>query len=397
MFNMNERVYNPQSQSASVTHQVLMFHPQSYQVIHPQSSHMIHPQSSHMIHPQSSQVIHPQSSQALAISLQSSADPLQFDSGLVVLYFLPTNDPLECLNKALAFMCTTLISSYPSTNNQLETSSNLMNQVDMQGRQTHSYVDGIDLYDSNCDDISTAKAVLMANLSSYGSDVLSEVPHSETYQIDMANQSVQAMQKFEQTQVVDFPDNEITSTREKMVDSQMDDMIKEKLALKQQTDSLEQNLSNQIKENESLLQTFTVFKNESKEKESKYIDNEFDLKMKIKELDNIVYKVGQSAQTVHIVISSQHDVIPANWIDEENMIIGRNTVNIVMHVDNKFLNVLHVQNTFLEDNIALDMMKMENDRLMELLVSQDLEHTTVNSLAVINNYQDLNNGVFLLN
>ncbi|GKC83055.1 hypothetical protein Tco_1138772, partial [Tanacetum coccineum] len=39
------------------------------------------------------------------------------------------------------------------------------------------------------------------------------------------------------------------SSQEKMIDSQMDDMIKEKLALKEQVDSLEQNLSKQIKEN----------------------------------------------------------------------------------------------------------------------------------------------------
>ncbi|GKG50460.1 hypothetical protein Tco_0521560, partial [Tanacetum coccineum] len=32
----------------------------------------------------------------------------------------------------------------------------------------------LDAYDFDCDEISTAKAVLMANLSSYGSDVLSE-------------------------------------------------------------------------------------------------------------------------------------------------------------------------------------------------------------------------------
>nr|GEY53270.1 hypothetical protein [Tanacetum cinerariifolium] len=88
-------------------------------------------------------------------------------------------------------------------------------------------------------------------------------------------------------------------TREKMIYSQMDDMIKEMLALKQQIDSLKQNLSNQIKEKESLLQTFTVFKSESKEKE--YMDKEIDLEKKIKELDNMVYKVGQSAQTVHML------------------------------------------------------------------------------------------------
>ncbi|GKD77236.1 hypothetical protein Tco_1339857 [Tanacetum coccineum] len=59
MFKMNERVYNQQSQSASVTHQVSMFHPQL------------------------SQVIHPQSSQVPTLSLQSPADLLQVDSGLV--------------------------------------------------------------------------------------------------------------------------------------------------------------------------------------------------------------------------------------------------------------------------------------------------------------------------
>ncbi|GJV15677.1 putative ribonuclease H-like domain-containing protein [Tanacetum coccineum] len=71
--------------------------------------------------------------------------------------------------------------------------------------------DDLDAYDSNCDDISSAKVVLMANLSNYGSDVLSEVPKFETYQNDMDNQSVQAMQHFEQTPIDDYPDNQITS------------------------------------------------------------------------------------------------------------------------------------------------------------------------------------------
>ncbi|GJZ54788.1 hypothetical protein Tco_0609981 [Tanacetum coccineum] len=198
----------------------------------------------------------------------------------------------------------------------------------------------------------------MANISNCGSDVISEVDHSETYLNDMENQSVHAMQDFEQTQVVDFTDNEIhsdsniilysqylqetqqanekankeqnnesvtaelerykervktfeqhlnidLSSREKMIESQMDDMIKEKLALKEQVDSLEQNLSKQIKEKECLLQTFTVFKSESKEKEDKYMENEIDLEKKIKELDNIISKVGQSAQTVHMLTKPQ--------------------------------------------------------------------------------------------
>ncbi|GJV56433.1 integrase, catalytic region, zinc finger, CCHC-type containing protein [Tanacetum coccineum] len=84
------------------------------------------------------------------------------------------------------------------------------------------------------------------------------VPNSETYLNDMDNQSMHALQDFEQSPVMDFTDNEIS-----------------------------------------------IFKNESKEKENKYMENEIDLEKKIKELDNIVYKVGQSAQTVHMLTKPQ--------------------------------------------------------------------------------------------
>nr|GEU98688.1 hypothetical protein [Tanacetum cinerariifolium] len=57
----------------------------------------------------------------------------------------------------------------------------------------------LDAYDSECDDVSNAKAVLMANLSNYGSAVISEVPHHEPYHTDMDNQSVHTMQDSEQT------------------------------------------------------------------------------------------------------------------------------------------------------------------------------------------------------
>ncbi|GJW55057.1 hypothetical protein Tco_0099142 [Tanacetum coccineum] len=71
----------------------------------------------------------------------------------------------------------------------------------------------LDTYDSDCDDISNAQAVLMANISNYGSDVISEAHHSETYLNDMENQGVQAMQDCEQPPAVDFTYNEIHSDR----------------------------------------------------------------------------------------------------------------------------------------------------------------------------------------
>ncbi|GKF14513.1 hypothetical protein Tco_0055975 [Tanacetum coccineum] len=144
----------------------------------------------------------------------------------------------------MAFLTVVAALRFPSTNNQLKTSSNLRNQATIQdGRVTVQQVQGrkgllnatnvkvkdiwlgnalslsdqgmqhedLDTYDSDCDDISNAKAVLMDNISKYGSDVISEVPHSETYLNDMENQSVHAMQDFEQPPAMDFIDNEIHS------------------------------------------------------------------------------------------------------------------------------------------------------------------------------------------
>ncbi|GKB73031.1 hypothetical protein Tco_0934443 [Tanacetum coccineum] len=51
----------------------------------------------------------------------------------------------------------------------------------------------------------------MENISSCDSDVLSEVPYSDTYPNDMLNHDVQEMSYSKQTHIVDFPDNEINS------------------------------------------------------------------------------------------------------------------------------------------------------------------------------------------
>ncbi|GKD72170.1 hypothetical protein Tco_1330452 [Tanacetum coccineum] len=112
-----------------------------------------------------------------------------------------------------------------------------------------------------------------------------------------------------------------------MIDSQMDDMIKEKLALKEQVDPLEQKLSKQIKEKECLLETFNVFQNKSKEKENKYMEKEIDLEKKIKKLYNIVYKVDQSAQTVHMLTKPQsfYDNIHKLALEHVSMPLNRLT------------------------------------------------------------------------
>ncbi|GJX63448.1 hypothetical protein Tco_0296348 [Tanacetum coccineum] len=59
------------------------------------------------------------------------------DSGFAVPVFSPGDDPIACLNKAMAFLTAVASSRFPSTNNQLRTSSNPRNQATIQdGRVT---------------------------------------------------------------------------------------------------------------------------------------------------------------------------------------------------------------------------------------------------------------------
>ncbi|GJW08340.1 hypothetical protein Tco_1570763 [Tanacetum coccineum] len=142
------------------------------------------------------------------------------------------DDPIASLNKAMTFINMSISSRYPTTNNQLRTSSNLRNQATVQddrvivimqlikqglfvvttvvekillvhtheswvvldakqlafladlgiskGQDTQTSLpinvafqtDDHDAFDLNCDEAPFARAVLMANLSSYDSDVL---------------------------------------------------------------------------------------------------------------------------------------------------------------------------------------------------------------------------------
>ncbi|GJV22309.1 hypothetical protein Tco_1371329 [Tanacetum coccineum] len=71
--------------------------------------------------------------------------------------------------------------------------------------------DDLDAYDSDCDELNTAKVALMANLSHYGSDALAEVHNHDNVNNNMINQAVQAIPSSEQSNVVNHSETEITS------------------------------------------------------------------------------------------------------------------------------------------------------------------------------------------
>ncbi|GJU73413.1 hypothetical protein Tco_1264818 [Tanacetum coccineum] len=132
------------------------------------------------------------------VQQQSHAPLTQLDSGFIVPSFLPTDDPIASLNKAMMLLSTAFNSRFPPTNNQLRTLSNPRTQATIQdGRVTvqnlHTTlifkVDHVDAFDSDCSEAPTTIAIFMARLSPAGSvngDVV-----GPTYDSDILSKSLE--------------------------------------------------------------------------------------------------------------------------------------------------------------------------------------------------------------
>ncbi|GJW68054.1 retrovirus-related pol polyprotein from transposon TNT 1-94 [Tanacetum coccineum] len=197
----------------------------------------------------------------------------------------------------------------------------------------------LDAYDFDCDELNTAKISLMANLSHYGSDALAEVHNHDNVDNHMINQAVQNSSSSAQqdvlilfvieqlkTQVVNCTkinlDNKsvndtLTAELERYKEQvkvlkegqnvvlKSKDNVSDPCEQSVEIDRLKQTLSEHVKEKESLMQIVTLLKNDFKKEESRNIDREIALEKKIKQLDNIVFKRDQSAQTVHMLTKPQ--------------------------------------------------------------------------------------------
>ncbi|GJR69174.1 hypothetical protein Tco_0015239 [Tanacetum coccineum] len=202
--------------------------------------------------------------------------------------------------------------------------------------------DESDAYDSDCDDLSSAKAVLMANLSSCDAEVLSkysEQTHVDDFldnEIHSGSNIIPYSQYLQESQDAVIQDTNTFSPNDLLVlylveqmtdhvahldkENQTNKMVnesltaeleryKERIAIFEQRLNVDLNkretLSNIVKENVSLSKTLIVFKTESKEKESRYIDKEIVLEKQNKELENIICKMYRSTQAMHMLTKPQ--------------------------------------------------------------------------------------------
>nr|GEY92690.1 hypothetical protein [Tanacetum cinerariifolium] len=178
--------------------------------------------------------------------------------------------------------------------------------------------DDLDSYDSDCDELNSAKIALMTNLSHYGSDNLAEVHNQDNMNNNLIHHDVQATSTSEQSNILNHSETKITSDSniisysQYMNESQyttdqnssspalQDDLILSMIEqlktqvriLKEQNnvdkastscaqsleiDNLKHIISEHLKEMESLEQNVTLLKKDFQKEESRNIDRELAL------------------------------------------------------------------------------------------------------------------------
>nr|GEW30150.1 hypothetical protein [Tanacetum cinerariifolium] len=156
----------------------------------------------------------------------------------------------------------------------------------------------LDAYDFDCDKLNTAKVALMENLSHYGLDALAEVAVRNSNSFAQQDRMILSVIEQLKTQLVNCTKINLDNKRVNATLTTELERYKEQVKVLKKV-----NIT--FKEKESLMQTVTLFKNDFKKEESKNIDREIALEKRIKQLENIVFKRDQSAQTVHMLTKPQ--------------------------------------------------------------------------------------------
>nr|GEX26508.1 retrovirus-related Pol polyprotein from transposon TNT 1-94 [Tanacetum cinerariifolium] len=235
----------------------------------------------------------PQMEYAPTVHQQTKFSPP--DTGLVVPVFQKGDDPIDAINHMMSFLTAVVTLRYPATNNQLRTSSNPRQQATINNERyvvTNNVAyqaDDLDAYDSDCDELNSAKIALMVNLSYYGSDNLTENSSSPALHDDLILSVIEQLK----TQVVnctkinqdkknvnEFLTAELERYKDqvKILKEQNNvDKASESCVQSLEIDNLKHFLSEHLKEMESLEQKVTLLKNDFQKEESRNIDRELAL------------------------------------------------------------------------------------------------------------------------
>nr|GEW23190.1 hypothetical protein [Tanacetum cinerariifolium] len=376
IYNMKLEQFQYASQASSSTPLSLTYPSNDYQSF---VNHNVYYLSSSMPHVEYAPTVHSQS---------EFSPP---DTRLVVPVFQKGDDPIDAINHMMSFLTSVVTSRYPSTNNQLITSSNPRQQATInnervtiqpiQGRQnsmtagsSRPYTSGssgtsgkqrvivcynckgeghmskqctkpkrrrdkqwfkdkytitnnaayqandLGAYDSDCDELNSAKIALMVNLSHYGSDNLAKDNKNvnEILTAELERYKNQERILNEQNNV----DNASVSYEQSL-----------------EIEKLKHTLSKHLKEKISLEQKVTLLTNEFQKEESQNIDRELALEKLVKELNNIVFKRNQSAQT-----QLRPKLYDGSVIEKYDAIVIHDSKETLLHAEESRSKMIQKQN-----------------------------------------------------
>nr|GEX86351.1 hypothetical protein [Tanacetum cinerariifolium] len=332
--------------------------------------------------------------------------------------FQKGDDPIDAINHMMSFLTVFVTSRYPPTNNQLRNSFNPRQQATinngrvtiqpMQGRQnslaadpgvaevqTTQYVitnnatypaDDLDAYDSDCDEINSAKIALMTNLSHYGSDNLAEseteitsdsniIPYSQCTQVVTCTKINQENKSVNETLTAELEryKDQVRILKE----GNNVDKVSDSCAHSMEIDNLKQTLSEHLKENESLKQTVTLLKNEFQKEESRNIDRELAL-----EKQNSVNSKEPNLSTRPTLVEVPKELLKVSMV---NLSLKKLKFHLASFD-------VSVEQHRVESNKFQDKMKEvlnKNKRLLEHAISKDIVNIVVT--ANMNNAYELVN------
>ncbi|GJX33720.1 hypothetical protein Tco_0245277 [Tanacetum coccineum] len=233
----------------------------------------------------------------------------------------------------------------------------------------------------------------MANLSSYDSNVILDVPlHDTNIENDISYQSVQKTQCSKQPNFENETETDITSdsniiSYEQYLQETENPVVQSTNSSAQQDEllmSVIEEMSSQVAKCNKVQQENTIVNETLTAELERYKELLKDMKAVFNQMETEVAKY--SVDKKYVEIEKKELFLENDRLLEH--IICQDVINVVIHANTH--NMLYVNNNRLDnDNLALEPLKMENDRLMKLLISQDLVHTLVNTLAAINDYKSM--------
>nr|GEU45298.1 hypothetical protein [Tanacetum cinerariifolium] len=160
--------------------------------------------------------------------------------------------------------------------------------------------DDLDAYDSDCDEINSAKIALMANLSHYISYNLAEIHNPDNVTNNVTNQDDNQNVNEILTAKLERYKNQVRILKER------NNVVKasEPYAQSLEIDNLKHTLSKRLKEKESLEQIVTLLKNDFQKEELRNIDRELALE---KQLEPKLYDGSIIQKTNSIVIRNSEE------------------------------------------------------------------------------------------